>query len=579
MSNVPYQTQNLYQRIIARQGHYETKRQKYDDQNDVICELFRPDLVRGLIGQKEEGLFDNSKIVEGTGPYSLQIWQRGFLGNMITRKADWFRDKLEEPEPWRGITFDGMDEVNTYLQDLDDHLSAMYRKSNYYDVMPEFVLDGGSVGSAVMLREYDPLEDRIVCKVPDYASRWLDKDIFGYDNCLHVKWRWSALQAAAFFGKDNLPLAVKNQFDNGNHYDETEYIQAIYGAGDPIFEGLEESQSHPWLEYFVCCSAGETEQEPLEPLNKGPGYFTRPFSSWHYHRNWHEVYSRTKAWFAVYDVRGANAYWEALFSDAELNLRPPSWAMRTLRGLLDLSPGGENYARTAQEYENPPVYLQRPGNWAPAVDFADRLKASIERWFDVPLFMMISQLAQSRNQPETKYGLMRMEAERVGQVAPAVETYEGQVLKNNHDAFMDIERSLEPAYPWGRLPEPPPVVQAHSNGRTKVEFMGQLSMAQVRDREILNFYRNLGTAEAVFTASPETINKIRWPQALERVLEAGNFPQSELVPQDEYEQIIEAMRQRAMQQELAEQAPKMAQAAKNLQGKTEEGSPLKAMAG
>jgi hypothetical protein len=576
-----YSGQKLFERIIARQKDYERRRELYDKQADVICELFRYDLVKGQAGQKNEGAFEHAQIIEGTAPYAAQVWNRAFTAGTVSRKDEWFHQKLKEPPRWTGVRFKGNDQVNEYLQDIDDVISDMYARSNFYDIIGQYYLDGGTVGSPVMLREYDPIEDRVICKVPDYASRYLDKDIFGRDNCLHVKWRWNALQSAEFFGKDRLPLNVKKQLENGEHYNETEYIQCIYGAGDPILDELPGGdkipQTHPWLEYFICPSALPAEQHTIKPKNKGPGYWTRPFSSWHYHRNWHEVYGRSMAWFAVWDVRGANAFWEALFGEAELSVAPPTWAMQTLRGLLDFAPRGQNWARDVQEYQNPPVFLDRKTRWSPAIEFADRLKSAVERHFHNQLIMMVNQIMFQRNQPETAYGLMKADAERIDQLLPQIETAENQVLRDNHDSFMEIARQKEPAYPWGALPEPPAIVQDFSDGEVDVEFIGNLSRAQNYTRTVTNFYKNIGISELVFNVQPETINKIRWPEALERVLEAGNFPQADLVPDEEYEAIVQASRQRAMQQQMAENAPKLAQAVKNMQGKTEKDSPMAMM--
>ncbi len=455
-------------------------------------------------------------------------------------------------------------------------------RSNYYDVMPEFTLNGGTVGSPVMLYEQDIANDRIVCRVPDYAACWLDRDVFGYDNAVHVLHEWTALEAAQFFREAGLPRTVKDQLDNGQHYVKSQYLQVIYGAGDRIYQGLKDAmpQTHPWLEHFICLSAaGEEEEKVLKPRHKGPGYFTRPFSTWHYHRNGHEIYGRTMAWWAIYDIKGCNAMWEALFGEAELSIKPPTWALKSLQGMLDLSPGGANWARTEGEYASPPMHLERRARYDVAVDFADRLADSIRRHFHYDLFMMINQIMASKAQPETAFGLMRAEAEKTGQLAPQVETYENQVLSHTHTVFMDFERMADPAYPWGRLPEPPPIVQQYSDGNIDVEFIGLLSMAMQRDRHSMKTLRALGGAELFFTANPEVVQKIRWSQALERFLEAEDFAQADLVPEEEYQAMIEAMRQRAMQQELAEAMPKVTQGVKNLQSATEKDSPMAAMAG
>jgi hypothetical protein len=577
-----YDQQGLYQRIKKRHGQYVTRRQLYDAQRNVICELLRPDLLTGDVGQKTEGAFEHSAIVEGTGPWSLQTWQRGFMGNMVSRRSEWFRDTIKEPPRWTGYQFKGNDEVNQYLQDLTDHMNEQYNRSNYYDVMPEFVINGGSVGSPVKLFQDDPVEDRVICQVPDYASVYLDKDIFGLDNCLHVVWEWTALQAAEFFIEADLTDKVKQQLRNGNYYDKTKYIQAIYGAGDPIYRNLPHDvpQRHPWLEHYICMDApDERQRRLLRPRTKGPGYWMRPFSTWHYHRNWNEVYSRTMAWYAIYDIRGLNGMWQALFEEAELSVRPPTWSMASMRGLLDLAPGGNNFARSDDEYASPPTYLQRPTNYQATMDFTKAMQEAVQRWFHVQMFLRINMAIENKTQPETAFALMKAEAEQTGQLAPQVETFERQVLGHDHEIFMERERLKYPAYPWGALPEPPQIVQDLSDGEVDVQFIGLLSMAQRRDREVLKFFRNIGMAEYILSLEPETRYKIRWSDALEQILEAGDMPQSLIVPADQYDAVVDAVRQRAMQEQLMEGLPKLAQAAKNLQGKTDDGSPLAALTG
>jgi len=192
----------------------------------------------------------------------------------------------------------------------------------------------------------------------------------------------------------------------------------------------------------------------------------------------------------------------------------------------------------------------------------------------VDLFMMANRLEMGRAQPETAYGIFKMDMERTAQLAPQVETYENQVLGDNHTAIIEMERIAEPAYPWGRLPKPPDILLEYGQNELDVEFIGQLSMSQTRDRKINTFFKNIGIAEMIFGFKPETVEKIKWSQTLERLMEAGNFPQADLVPEEEYQKMIEAVRQRAEQAQLAENAPKLTQAMNNLQQPTQAGSPL-----
>lgn len=581
-----YSTLAFSKRIVRRQGEYETRRSLTDDQVEVIEELFRPDLVTGLVGQKKEGAFSSSKIVESTGPHAAMVWARGFTGNMVSRKAPWWREKLREPPRQTGVKFKGNDDVEQYIQDIDDHLRDVYRRSTFHDVILQYALDGGTTSSPVMLRERDILNDRIICKVPAYSQRWLDKDIFGLDNCLHVIWEWNALQAMELFGKKQLPQTVQTQLGNGNHYTKSEYLQAIYPAGDPIFDDLPKGEkiavTHPWMEFFICLADKDDTNSPLKvlkPLNKGPGYYSRPFSTWHYWRNWHEVYGRSMAWWAVYDVKGNNKHWQALFGEADLSLRPPSWATARFQGILALGPAGQNFAEGDEEYDRPPMFLERKTQYRTAIDFADRLAFAIKRHFHNDLFMGANIIAETKEQPESVYAHWLMESERNVQLLPQVETFENQFLRDNHEAFIEIERMAEPAYPWGRLPEPPDIVKEFGTGNDDVEFIGKLSMAQQRDITLSRYFQNIGMSEILFKYKPILIEKIKWGQAYEKILEAANFPASDILSEDEFEQIVAATNQRMLQAELAEVGLKEATAAKNLQGKTEEGSPLKLLTG
>lgn len=578
-----YATLPLAKRIISRHGEYVTIRARTDDQVDVIKDLFRPDLIRGQVGRKDEGGFAGSGIIEGTAPHAALVWQRGMAGNMYSRKSAWFRNRLREPPLSTGVRFKGNDQINQYNQEFDEHMIDVYRRSNFYEAMGPFLLDGGTTSSPVMLRERDLVNDRIICKVPDCSQRWLDKDVFGYDNSLHVAWEWNAIQALEYFGKDELPKKVQQNLENGNHYTKSQFLQVIYAAGDPIFDdlpkGKEVAVTHPWMEFWVYNSDVESEQTTLTPKNHGPGYYTRPFSSWHYWRNWHETYGRSMAWWSIFDVMGANKQWEAVFGEAELRMKPPTWAMGALRGILEMGPAGQNWAQDATDYEMPPKFIERQSGYREGLDWAERLAMAIKRHFHNELFMGARDVVEGKDQPESVYAHWRMESQQNVQLLPQIETLENQVLRDNHEAFVESERRAEPAYPWGRLPEPPDIAKEFGDGHADVEFIGQLSMAQERDITFSRYFRNIGFAEILFKWSPELVEKIRWGMTLEDILEAGNFPQKNIVTEEEFEEIKKGIRQRELQAELAEMAPKLALAAKNLQGQTEDGSPLKQLTG
>jgi len=565
-----YSKKTLYQRVISRHADMVQHRKLWEPQCDDIVEYCRPDLILGDSLDTSEGSFQGESIVEGSAFFSELTWQRGFMGLQVGSKINWIKYILRVLDTNAAKYFKGNDRVNLFTQELREYMLEVYRKSNYYSAMPDFVLDGGTVGSPVMLIEEDLINGVSVCKVPHYTQRYLKKDWFGNDTSLHLVHEITLLEAVELFGKKNLPETLQQDLMAGHHKIKVKFLQAIYRSGDEILQNLPEPLMvrGPWMEFYFCMEAVNKEDE--KPIRIKP-YSSKPFISWHYSRRSEETYARTPSWWAIYDIKGNTAGWNTLFLTAEKQADPPMIMLQQMRARTDLMPGGEVLAASTDEYDRPPKPIDQKDKYPFVVDFMDRLRGNIDRFFHVDLFMQIQNYQKEHTQPPTAYEIMTMQAEKNVQIGPAIQGYE-KFLGEADARLMAIENKA------GRLPEIPQEILDLTEGTIEPIFVGPLALAQMQGQMLQKLQTGLGICEMIAPFSENAAKyKLKWPQLLEKALEGIDFYQDVMNSEDEYNQIVESINEEIRQAQNAEVMQKEAQAVRNLGSKAEEGSPLKEM--
>lgn len=546
---------SLYKRILARHGDLEQIREQWGPQREDIVRNFRPDVP---VEVDDEGHFLNSDMYTGDPVHAALTMARGFTGTMVGRQLNWIRYFMSH------IAFRGNDLANKYMQELEDHMTPVYARSNFYGKMPEFVLGGVTIGSPVMLTQEDRKNNRNVLTIPHYKEVYLGQNYFGEDTIFHRKYEMKAKDANDQFGKEALSRSVNNSLKQGEFFTKSEYIHAIYEKDDPIFADLMESDKkfapkRPWVEFYIEKSTDLTKQFPLPtPKDAGPGYFSKPFTAWHYHKNSTESYARTPAWFAIFDAKGGQQNKKALIIDAELKVRPATWSMPNRRGKLYLGPGAKNYADSAQDFDRQPQIMYEGGKYSVGVDSLDRFWADVERFFHTKLFTQLAQLVDSKQAPPTATQVRGMFGEKAILLSAGIQSYESEVLTPINERFMEIEDRA------GRLPQPndelvemaAEIAAAEGPGTfaadIDAEFLGILSRAQ-RESKISSRLVAYDAIAQLAQFDPNLPKKFRISLSAERIAEELALPQDEIVPEDEYQERLkeDAQRQAIEQQLLA----------------------------
>ncbi|MBU1082496.1 MAG: hypothetical protein KKB59_18565, partial [Spirochaetes bacterium] len=148
-----YEQKNLYDKILDRLSQQKQKYSKWRTGQDRIVEIFRPDM--GTTSDKD-GDFFGADIYEGTPAYAVDTMATAFHGNTVSKSIDWIKYQMGD------YKLRGIDELDTWCQDIRDHMTVVYRRSNFYDIQPQFTKDAFSIGSPVIFGEEDVLGSRIV---------------------------------------------------------------------------------------------------------------------------------------------------------------------------------------------------------------------------------------------------------------------------------------------------------------------------------------------------------------------------------------------------------------------------------
>ena len=567
----PYEQKGIVDRIIDRQSTMESERQPWESDCDNITEMFRPDMVKfSDKGTTMSNKILGAKIYEGTGPWAMRLMADGIQGHMVSKSIEWFRYGMEQQQ------FKGVDEVNAWLQALEEHMYSVYRKSNYYEALGPFCRTGVSVGSPVIIPEQDKYENKINCIVPHPVERYFMQNALGESNVLHLKSEWTIRNAVQEFGKKNFSDSVQNNYKNGNDNQKVTIIRAIYFYMDSIFNKIPEGDSFsqpdkPWMDFYVEKGAeGTSTTETKKPL-RVEGYWSKPDIGWHYEKDMREIYARTPSWYAYWDVKSMSANRKSMLMSGQRQVEPAWWVPSFLKGEFKSYPKGINWYDPA-EAKMRPEPLMEGSRIAPCVEMEDRMAKAVERWFHVRMWMMLSIWSEERKAPPTATQIIEMAGERAILLAPRIGRFMS-TMEQIDTRFVDIEQRA------GRLPEPPDIVLELSDGRITPDFVGPLAQLQKQYHSIRRTQTALAAFAPLVEFDPMVRHKIKAEVVAEHLLEENKFFQDAIRSDDEYREIIAAIAQKEAMAQAVQMGTEVAKAIPSVSKDVEPNSPLALVAG
>lgn len=588
-----WENKNLYDRIIDVLDFWKDKYSSFNSSREVITEHFRPDL--GIeTDNNNKGDFFGESIYEGTGPWAAQTMARGFQENLVSQSIDWIMYIMALFE------LRGIDALDSWCQDIKDHMTQAYINSNFYDILPQYTLYGITTGSPVVIGEEIVSEQRVIFMPHHWKNCYVIYDKYNRPVGLIIEDpNWTTKQIYDKFIGEGTPegrkaertkklsIEVNSELNNGQHYKEHTIILAIFKSNALIWNTpgfTKPVGDHEWI--MVYYEKDTDAGKKNEPLSK-EGFFIRPFMVWNYDKKPWEPCSRTPAFYAIWDCRSHQQVHKNYLEGVQLKTRPPRVVLKDMINRIDFDPEGIIDVEK-DEYDRPPKALDAIGDVMLDKDLSNVFRSALERHFHIDLFRMFSRLPEFIKQPLTATQIMQMEDEKITLIG-GIQTYCKGLLRATDDILMDKEyRAGRGPFNRARMANITDVIMNNiktpnvESAEVIPEFVGRLARLQKR-RQQLDPIRT-GAAVAAELAgnlgNPDLPRlAIKEYKALDKALASLDFPQDALYTEDDYEANRDELAQMRARDKQFAQTIEAAKASKGVTGPVDESSILKQITG
>lgn len=553
--------------FVARQKEMETDRQQYEDLMQDASDWVNP--RRQDWTGASRGQYRQSKMYSAVAQDAMLTWVDGVLGWGISEAMPWFETRLNVRKARESPA------LRRYCQEYNEQMMFEFGESNFYEVFPEGLRDGASVGNATMVTlDDDGTAMDLVCHP---RQIWILLDFWGRVIAVHRKFTMTAGQARIFFKGQDDRLSknlIKDAQDPAQDHNEYEFLHCVCKNDDEaIFEAKQTFK--PWASVYIECGPilpGSTPQRGnAAQMVRLKGFDFNPYTVWLFRRNSDEANGYSPAMDVMVEIYKSQQFGKDLLLASHLSVDPAFMIPEDLRNEYSLLPHGRNFYRDPKKVISPifqglnfPIGLDREN----ACNELIRGRYGYTFWKG--LNMMASQKGKER---VTATQIMEWQSETAVLLVSQV----GNLYRDFVTPIWDKKAAI--AQRAGRLPDPPGQLDEYQGKNViKPRFIGPLAQAQEQLFRMRGIKTGLNMILPLEQTHPEMGDRVNWSETGEDILVSSGFPQRLMFDDDEVQQIQQSRQQAIERKEQMEQAAAAAQAVPKLSKPIEKGSPMEAMA-
>lgn len=535
---------NLIDELSGRFGQLKQKRMPREDNWKEIAQYVLPSRELLFYSDDTKDRVAGSLIYDSYPLYALQLLADGMFGYLVAPSIKWFATRLMDDELSR------QSEVRGWLQAVDAGLYASFSRSNFYESMAQFLLDGASLGTACMYIEEDLDEDKISFSTRHPLEVYIEQNFDGEVDTVYRRFKLTARQAREKFGDEKLSVAIQQALEDAP-YKEFDFIHACFPANDIDYKV---DGGFKYVSFYF--------EENGEEILKEGGYNSFPYVVWRWRVDSQEVYGRSPAYDAIWDIKGLNQMAKTMIEAAQKAANPPLMIPSEMKGKVRNLPGGANY------YEDPGrmiAPLVTGINYPIGMDQVQDKKEAVKQLFKVDFFLML----QNAERQMTATEIMERQSEKVAVLGATIGKFGTEALSRT------IERAFEIETNAGRIPPAPELIQGIE---MDIDYLGPLAQAQKRLSKAQGIMRSIEAVLPLMQVNPEIGMNIDWHETTRLIFEANGMPQEAMVKKQEVQRKL-AMQAQMAQAEQQRQMLESTGKAIGLDKKPEEGSVVAQMMG
>lgn len=509
-------------KYLRRLKDLETERKPFEDEWQDVTDFILPRRA-GWDKKPSSDKSGTAKIYDGTALAALTLMCDGLLGHLVPASIPFFRlkssiAKLEDIPIFR----DWMDRAEI-------HLLAAIERSNFFEALGELFPDSGGLGTGVMYMEEDIVEGRIFFSVRHLKEVFIAENRWGVVDTAYRKFQMSYINLIEQFPDAGKKLKEKAE--------KTPY------ASVEVLHVVEPGKTRPFDSTYILLDSGDSDDKDSILEQGGFDYF--PYIVWRFRKNSEEVYGRSPAMDALFDVKMINFMAKSLAEAAHKAVNPPLLLTEDMRGKIKTNPGAHTYVDGhGVSGQVASLYGGALGQYPIGIDAYERRAKMIREHFRSDFFSYLLAESAGNGGQRTATEVNAIEAQKAAVLGSTI----GRVTKELFEPVIRNMFAIE--YLSQRLPEVPQQLEELVGAPLSIEYTGPLARKQ---RQYLRTSDILDGVQGVFglaQAKPEVLDNFNWDYIATESADAAGMPQAGMFDPKDVAKMREA---RAKQQQEMQQ--------------------------
>lgn len=314
--------------LVQRFEKLRSQRTTYETTWDEISEFVLPH--RGDFRRvREPGHRRNRRLYDTTAVQANEFLASTLHGGLTNPSTKWFGLKSSNAE------LNSIDLVQAWLEAGTDRIFDVLNspESNFQSQNHELFLDLVAYGTACMFIDDTPGEP-VTFKAVHLSEIYIAENKRGHIDTVFRKFKFTARQAAQFWGVEKLPNKVKKSLDREPDR-KFDFLHCVKPNQDYTGESRKATKL-PFISYYICL-------DDVKIVDTS-GFHEMPYLVPRWAKIVSEIYGRSPAWSAMADIRLINVMSKTLLVATEKAVDPPllmadDGVMMPLRTM----PGGINF--------------------------------------------------------------------------------------------------------------------------------------------------------------------------------------------------------------------------------------------
>lgn len=523
----------------------ESERSSFISHWRDLGEHIFPRRPRFTTSENNKGDRKNQKIIDATATLAARTLRSGMMSGVTSPARPWFRLAVPSPELMESAP------VKDWLHVTSERMTAVFIKSNLYNVLPVVYGDMGVFGTAAMMIEED-FDDVVRFHAFPIGSYAISTDEKGKVSVFYREFAMTVRQIVSKFGRvdqegeidwSNISLHVKSLYENGQTEQWIDVCHIIQPNEEYDGKRLESKFKKFKSCYFEKGTGGDKSRpyyasDEDQKVLREAGYDYFPVFAPRWEVTGEDQYgTECPGMIALGDVKALQLMQKKKAQAIEKMVNPPLVGPSSIQNSrISLLPGDTSFADVREGQQGlRPIHEVNPRINELIMDIQE-YQRRIQRAFYEDLFLM---LANSDRRQITAREIDERHEEKLLALGPVLEQLNQDLL----DPLIDV--TFQIMFNQGLIPEPPEEIQGMD---LRVEYISIMAQAQ-KLAGIASIERFAGFASSVMQANPEVMDKVDMDQMIDVYADRLSL-QPGIVRPDE--KVAEIRAGRAQQQQSAQ---------------------------